>query len=79
MLNENHYLDFIIILYFRSLCLYYFENKKEEFRDFLKGTEEDEITSYGEESEGLILNLCSRSLQMNIHIFEVRKDEVITY
>ena len=79
MLTENHYMDFIIILYFRALCLYAFSKNKEQFRDFLKGTEEDEIRTYGEESEGVILDLCSKFLQMNIGIYEVRKQDIATY
>lgn len=48
MITENPYMDFLIILYFRSVCLLAFRKRKEEFKDFLKGTEEDEITTYGE-------------------------------
>ena len=79
MLTEYPYLDFIIILYFRAICLIAFKKKKQEFKDFLKGTEEDEISTYGEESEGVILNLMSRFFKINVIIYEIRKSEVVCY
>lgn len=38
----------------------------------MKGTEEEEIRTYGEESEGVILDICSRYLKISIDVYEVR-------
>jgi DUF438 domain-containing protein len=56
-----------------------FRLKREEFKEFLKGTEEEEITTYGEESEGVLINLMSNVFKINIIIYEIRKDEVVSY
>ena len=39
----------------------------------MKGTEEDEIRTYGEESEGVILDICSKFMKVGIDVYEVRK------
>ena len=38
LLLENPYFDFIIILYFRAICLNAFQGLKSQMKDFLKGT-----------------------------------------
>lgn len=40
MITENPYMDFLIILYFRAVCLIAFKKMKSDVKDFLKGTEE---------------------------------------
>lgn len=38
-----------------------------------------EIKTYGEESEGIIIDLCNKSLMVDFYIYEIRPKEVISY
>ena len=77
----NHYpfLDFIVVLYFRAVCLKALQKLKPEVNDFLDGSEERIIRTYSEESEGIILDLCSRMLKIKTIVYEIRKDQVSKY
>ena len=47
LFRKYPYLDFIVILYFRALCLKGLEKHKSQVKEFMKGTEEEEIRTYG--------------------------------
>ena len=48
LFTEYPYLDFIVILYFRALCLKALSKFESEAKDFLDGTEERTIRKYSE-------------------------------
>lgn len=45
----------------------------------MNGTEEIDISTYGAESEALVIGLMSKFLLTTIYIYEVRKDEIVPY
>ena len=79
LFTEYPFLDFILILYFRSLCLKALWKFQADFKAFLVGSEDTGIRTYHEETEGVAIQLCSRMLDIKIYIYEVRKDEVHVY
>ena len=49
-MGNKPYLDFIVVLYFRAVCLKAFNLYKDEVKEFIVENEEDRITTYHEES-----------------------------
>lgn len=46
LFGENPFLDFIVILYFRSVCLKSLHKNKDELKSFITGSEEMSIRTY---------------------------------
>lgn len=74
LFDQNPFLDFIIILYFRALCLKALYKFQGDLADYITGGEEPAIRSYSEETEGISIKLCSKILNITIFVYEVRKD-----
>ena len=74
LFDKYPFLDFIVILYFRSLCLLTLNENRGKFQDYLTGNEEDCIKNYSEETEGILINLCSKMTKLVINVYEIRAD-----
>lgn len=79
MLAENPYLDWLLMLYFRALCVKGLEEERSRIKGFLGGGESDQVKWYGAESEGMTLELVSSLMQSGFCIYELRADKVISY
>lgn len=69
----------MVILYFRAECHSFLKVYQSKYKEYLQGAEDENILTYGEESEGVVLDICSRLFKMRTDVIEVRKKEVKKY